>query len=264
MLCCPCCKEGLTEEEKRYVCLKGHTFDKAKEGYVNLLTGSRPGEDIGDNREMAKARHAFLESGIYGRLREGIHKTLQSLLPPGGVLCDAGCGEGYYSFGLPENYRVYGFDISKNMLRIAGKRQSGATLFAASVKDIPLSDGCTDGILHVFAPFSDGEFARILKDDGFLLWVGAGKRHLWEMKEVLYDRPYENDEQPPSTVCFSEERRFSLTDRVTVTGQEAIQALFAMTPYRYRTPKEGTARLSTLNTLTTDLDFLVRVYRKRK
>lgn len=264
VLCCPVCGARLTEDVARMVCRLGHSFDKAKEGYVNLLTGSRPGDAIGDNKEMAKARHAFLESGAYACLREGLQDTLSRLMSEGGRLCDAGCGDGYYTHGLPENIEVYGFDISKNMLRYAGKRRNRETLFAASVNHIPLADESFDGLLHVFAPFCEGEFARILKDGGFLLSVSAGARHLWGLKKVLYDRPYENDEADLPAPSFACIQQFHIGGEITLTGQDTIQALFAMTPYCYRTPGEGKERLFALETLTTELDFLVRVYRKKE
>lgn len=264
LLCCPVCGGRLTEEETRFVCRKEHCFDKAKDGYVNLLTGSRPGDAMGDNREMAKARHAFLETGAYACLREGLQEALSQQMPEGGLLCDVGCGSGYYTDGLPGNTTVYGFDISKNMLRYAGKRRNGQTFFAASVTRIPLADESFDGLLHVFAPFCDSELSRILKDGGFLLSVSAGARHLWGLKEVLYDRPYENDEADLPAPSFACIQQFHIGGEITLTGQEAIQALFAMTPYCYRTPKEGKERLLTLDTLTTQLDFLIRMYRKKE
>ena len=64
---CPNCRKPLLEEEKRWICPEGHSFDKAREGYVNLLF--RHGGTHGDNREMVLARRKFLDSGHYLPLR---------------------------------------------------------------------------------------------------------------------------------------------------------------------------------------------------
>ena len=262
-LLCPVCRRALTDGGRVLSCEAGHAFDKAKEGYVNLLTGHKNGDFVGDNKEMAKARHAFLESGAYSLLKEGLQSTLTSFLPQGGCLCDAGCGDGFYTSSLPASFAVYGFDISKNMLRYAAKRRESAVVFAAGVNDIPVSDGMFDAVLSVFAPFCDREFARVLKKDGLLFSVGAGKRHLWGLKEVLYASPYENDEAllPAESFVLLEERRFG--NRVTLTGSEQIASLLSMTPYAYRTPRDGKERLAALESLTTELDFLLRIYRKK-
>lgn len=261
-LLCPVCRGALTDDGKTLFCGRGHRFDKAKEGYVNLLTGRGNGDRVGDNKEMAKARHAFLESGAYGVLKDALSSMLAERFPQGGILCDAGCGDGYYTSSLPDPFCVYGFDISKNMLRYASKRRKSAVVFAAGVNDIPVPDGAFDAMLSVFAPFCDGEFARVLKEGGLLLSVSAGKRHLWGLKEVLYRSPYPNDEAPLTTERFHVAEEFHIGDTVTLTGQAQIASLLSMTPYAYRTPRDGKERLERLDTLTTELDFLIRIYEK--
>ena len=68
---CPVCDGKLQEEEKGGVCPKGHRFDKARSGYLNLLppSGKRTREP-GDNKEMIRARWAFLQKVYYAPLAD--------------------------------------------------------------------------------------------------------------------------------------------------------------------------------------------------
>ena len=212
---------------------------------------------------MARSRQNFLEKGYYSCLRDALKNELFSLIKQGCV-CDCGCGEGYYLKGLNEssNLDLYGFDISKNMLRLASKRKLSASLFVASVNTIPLESDSMDSLVSVFAPIDNDEFARILKDNGILLCVTAGKRHLWGFKEVLYADPYENDEKFDVPKGFTQKKTVRVNESITLSSREDISSLFTMTPYYYRTPYKGKQKLLECDTLTTELDFIIRVLRK--
>lgn len=264
ILICPVCGNTLTDSGNTLKCEKGHCFDRSADGYVNLLTGHKNGDAVGDNREMARSRQSFLEKGYYACLRDAVKETLSDLLPHGGSVCDAGCGEGYYLKSVTEipDVDAYGFDISKNMLRLAAKRKIPATLFVAGVNRIPLKDNSLDGLVSVFAPVDGDEFSRVLRDNGFLLCATAGKKHLWGLKQVLYEKPYENDERFSLPDGFTEERTVRVNTRIKVSSKEDISSLFAMTPYFYRTPYSGKERLAELDALETELDFVIRILRK--
>ena len=70
VLICPVCGAPLARQGGSYVCPGRHTFDRARQGYTNLLL--RPAGQHGDNREMILARRAFLESGAYAPLKDAI------------------------------------------------------------------------------------------------------------------------------------------------------------------------------------------------
>ena len=93
LFCCPICGEGLRREPGRYACPGGHSFDVAKEGYVNLLPANRQHSKApGDDKEMAAARSRFLEGGWYGPLRETLCALVEKYAPQAPALLDAGCG----------------------------------------------------------------------------------------------------------------------------------------------------------------------------
>ena len=132
ILRCPVCAEALVLNERTYQCEKHHCFDMAKEGYVNLLTTTKPGDSKGDNKEMARSRRDFLNKGYFAPLAEAVGKCVEQYTAEGESVLDICCGEGYYTDFLSKKYNrsFYGFDLSKNMVRLAGKRRCGAAFLS--------------------------------------------------------------------------------------------------------------------------------------
>ena len=270
---CPLCSAPLSRGEHAYLCPKGHSFDIAAAGYTHLLPANKKhSKNPGDDRSMVAARSAFLDRGYYKPLMEALCalavRETEYLSAP--VLVDSGCGEGYYTAGL---YRaltaagkapaVAGVDLSKFALRRAAKRLPQGEFAVASVYHLPLADGCADVITNVFSPLAAEEFLRVLKPGGLYLYVVPSARHLWEMKEILYPAPYENPVKRDDYTGFvwqgAEEVRYT----VRLVGNDHIMALFGMTPYAWKTPREGVERLKALDTLDTQIGFDIHIYRKQ-
>lgn len=261
---CPVCGAMLQKTGASLRCERGHSFDFAKEGYVNLLTGNhKPGDKTGDSREMARARRAFLEKGYFRPLADALSEMVRAEQKENPAVLDICCGEGYYSEQISRALpcRLLGFDLSKEMVRLAAKRKLDALFFVANLAAVPLPDNSVDVALHLFAPFHEETFARLMKDDGVLLSVVPGKRHLFELKEAVYDTPYENDEQLPQTTLLTLTGTKKVSTKIRLDTPEDIRALFAMTPYAHRTSKEGIARLEALESLETTIAFVIGVYK---
>ena len=73
---CPVCGQALISDNRIWRCTNRHSYDVAKEGYVNLLSAHRSGDKIGDNREMALSRRDFLNKGYYALLAEAVTECL--------------------------------------------------------------------------------------------------------------------------------------------------------------------------------------------
>ena len=180
LFCCPICGEGLRREPGRYACPGGHSFDLAREGYVNLLPANRQhSKEPGDDREMAAARSRFLEGGWYAPLREALCALVEKYAPEEPALLDAGCGEGWYTAALGETVlarggRIAGVDLSKPGVKRAAQRQSRGEFGVASVYHLPLGDGRVDILVDCFSPLAAEEFYRVLKPGGIFLYVGPG------------------------------------------------------------------------------------------
>lgn len=262
MFICPVCKNELNKTGKSLICSNGHCFDMAKSGYVNLLLKSTGGNH-GDNKLMVSARHDFLDKGYYEPLREAIVKMCREFTDTGDIIVDCGCGEGYYTSKIAEvlpDRTVCGFDISKDALAVAAKRNKTVEYAVASSFDIPLPDSCADMITEIFSPHSEKEFLRILKPDGRMLMVIPLENHLLELKQAVYDKAYKNE---PSSFEI-EGFKLLKSERVEYTADiactEDIKNLFAMTPYYYKTGEKEQARLNTLQRLNVTLSFAVLCY----
>ena len=262
ILRCPVCGQTLTETDRTLRCEQNHCFDIAKEGYCNLNSAHRSGDNIGDNKDMARSRRDFLNKGFYAPLAEAVSQCVDGCTQEGDSVLDICCGEGYYTEYLTKRLErdFYGFDLSKNMVRLAAKRHCGATFFVANIARIPIADGSVKAAFHLFAPFQAAEFGRILAKDGTLFTAIPGRRHLFGLKEVLYDTPYENDEQKPQADGLKLTDELRVKGEITLESQDDIQALFQMTPYYYHTPSKGMARLEQLGSLTTEIEFVIAAY----
>ena len=267
---CPLCAEPLRREEHTCRCPAGHSFDIAREGYTYLLPANRKHSAApGDDREMAAARRDFLAKRYYEPL---LHTLCQEILPRCGdapTLLDSGCGEGYYTAGIYQALqaagkqpRMAGIDISKFILRSAAKREKRVEFAVASSYRLPLADGSIDLLLDCFSPLALEEFRRVLRPGGTFLYVVPAADHLWELKQVLYDRPYPNEEKETPYEGFAYESILPVEDTITLACREDIQNLFQMTPYYWKTPRSGAERLASLDTLTTRIAFRVHVFRR--
>ena len=258
MLICPNCHQPLIREDKRYVCLNGHSFDIAKQGYCNLLIHNK--KDPGDNKTMVDARQLFFSQDYYRVLKEKIIEVIKELNLTN--LIDAGCGQGYYTNAIDEalHLQIYGFDMSKLALAKASKKNRSVHYFAASVFELPVSDHSFDGLLSIFAPFSLDEIQRVLKPNGYFIKVGPGPYHLYGLKKVLYQEPYLNQIETVNHSNFELAKHCEVNDEIYIEGQEKIDALFKMTPYYYHTPRVNSLRLQELENLKTQIQFEIEVY----
>lgn len=261
MLICPVCRKPLSRQERCWCCELGHSFDLAKEGYVNLLRTNKAGDKMGDDKLSARCRRDFLNKGYYAPLKNALQEIFRD--KQGSVL-DICCGEGYYTSSLAENpnLQVYGFDLAKEMIRLGAKR-GGATYFVANLADIPVADASFDYAIHLFAPFQEAEFLRILKPGGKLYTVIPGSKHLWGLKQTLYDTPYLNDEQLPQTMELVLKSIRKVCDSITLVSPEDIDAVFRMTPYYFHTSLKDKEKLTGLSQLDTPIEFMIVEYEKQ-
>ena len=267
---CPVCGGEMEIEQRQYACQNGHRFDRAANGYVNLLLPNRKNSaDPGDDRKSLQARRAFLRGGHYEALAKTLREMSFTLCGANPVMLDCCCGEGYYTEYVGAVLKeekgavVAGFDISKHGAKMASGMRSGIEYAAASVFRIPVHSEKVSLALHCFAPYCDEELTRILRPGGVLLGVIPGRRHLFGLKELLYSQPYENDEagyNPKELICRDHVR---ITGELSLSAQQAL-SLFEMTPYYYRSEPQARERLLANGGLQTEIEFIVQVLEKRR
>ncbi len=259
---CPVCRKSLRANGNSCLCENRHCFDIAKSGYVNLILSNKSLH--GDDKEMITARRTFLNSGHYKILCDALCDSVKSVSEMRTVILDAGCGECYYTSEISKSCpeaAVLGIDLSKDALKAGGKRNAGLLLAAASVYDIPLADESVDIVVSVFAPMATREFRRILKNNGILIRVIPLAKHLFGMKKILYENPYENEEEREIPEGFEVLSEHQIRSEIHLLHDEII-SLFKMTPYFYRTDKKGRERLYSFDSLDTEIEFGILIFRK--
>lgn len=268
---CPNCDAPLKQDGCTYTCPNNHCFDLAKEGYVHLLPANRKNsQNPGDDKEMVAARAAFLSKGYYQGLRQTLANLALTHMPQGGAFFDSGCGEGYYTNEIhrqlleqDESVSVAGIDISKFAVRLAGKGSRGAEFAVASAYHLPVADGTIDVLLNCFSPLCVEEFHRVLREKGVFFYVVPSAKHLWQLKEAVYDTPYENQEKVEEYPGFSYLGKHCVDEIAHLPTNDDVKNLFHMTPYAWKTAKNAMARLDDILSLDVTIGFHIHVYQKQ-
>lgn len=261
---CPKCALELEREPGRYVCPRGHSFDIARQGYVNLLSvEQKHSRSPGDTRQQVAARRAFLESGFYAPISQTLNQVAAGLSPTGEIL-DVGCGEGYYAarlgdaLGLP----LTGVDISKEAVRAAAGRYKGQQWLCATAAHLPVMDGSAGLVTSLFAVTLPGEFHRALHAGGYFLQVLTQPDHLLGLRSIIYDRLTDKHKDlTPQLPGFCHLDCVPIRFTFTVEGEQ-VQNLLAMTPHVYRIGAAGAQRLENTPRLTDTASCVLNVYRR--
>lgn len=260
---CPLCAQPLRREEKRYVCPQGHSFDIARQGYVNLLTVQQKHSlDPGDTRQQVLSRRAFLESGFYAPISEALNQAALDYNAQGEIL-DVGCGEGYYSARLAAalGAPLTGLDISKEAVRCAAGQYKAYAWLCATAAHIPVPDGSVGTLSSLFALTLPGEFRRVLRKNGLFLQVLAAEDHLLGLKSIVYDvLTHKQKDTAPALPGFALLESRQIRFDFTAEGEQ-IQRLFAMTPHLFRIGKAGAQRLAEATVLRDTASCVLNVYR---
>ena len=260
-LICPVCGQILIREDRTYLCAKCHSFDIARQGYVNLLTVQQKHSlHPGDTREQVLSRREFLEGGFYAPICEALCKLAEQEQGP---ILDVGCGEGYYSTRLARHLQaeLTGIDISKEAVRCAAAKYKDATWLCASAAHLPVADKSVGLLTSLFALTLPEEFHRVLKKDGAFLQVLAAEDHLLGLKSVIYPQLTHKEKfTTPSLPGFRLEKSEPLRFTFTVEGAQ-VRNLLSMTPHVYRISKEGAEALRNTPTLTDTASCVLNLYR---
>jgi 23S rRNA (guanine745-N1)-methyltransferase len=269
---CPLCNLSLIAQEKLYRCDNNHSFDLAKENYLNLLPVQfKHSKNPGDNKAMVDARRAFLEKGYYQPLVDKIVSLYQqtildnssdSTLPT--TILDAGCGEGYYTHQHSSaSNTVYGVDIAKEAIKKAGKKYKNCHFSVATLSKLPFSEQQFAWIYSVYAPILETEFTRVLATGGYLLTVTPAKQHLIQLKQCIYNDAKEHDEEKLPIEHLKLVHQESVSYTMSLTSGADTLNLLSMTPFAFKASEEVKVKLAHTNDFTCQADFLIRLYQKQ-
>ena len=268
---CPVCGDPLQRypSDNRYVCRNQHSYDVAKEGYLNLLPVQyKHSKEPGDNKLMITARREFLEAGFYEPMAKAVAMMIDAINTKGQDLSflDLGCGEGYYSRKIAdccvhsERIALHGIDIAKFAVAAAAKKQPQARFIVASSNRLPYPDQYFDVVLRVFAPSDDEELKRVLKQAGRLLTVTPGPRHLWQLKQFIYAEVKEHAEESPAPQGFERLAAQRISYKITPNPQQRM-ALLQMTPFAWQANESAQLALNSVSELEIETDFILTLWR---
>ena len=255
MLLCPVrdCREPLVRDNQRIYCGRGHSFDVARSGYINLLQPQdRRSKEPGDTVAAVAARRRLHDRGITTPLLDGISHIIAA--SAGDFVLDAGCGDGFYLGSLAGRigFNGHGVDISLPAVEAAARRYKNCQWVVANAdRMIPYLDQSFTLVMSITARMNAPEFRRVLRDDGRLLVAIPAPDDFNELRGDGRDRADRTIE------TFAKE--FTLVDRrrVTTTADLDAKAVDDVLHSIYR-PMQATAAHAMRLTFSLDL-LLFRV-----
>ena len=270
---CPVCELILIKQEKHYICGNGHNFDISKMGYVNLLLANqKKTNDPGDNNQMMESRNNFLNKEYYSKFSSKLNEVIAlNLSNDAKYILDAGSGEGYFISKLKNtlsakdnrfHINYYGIDISKSAASYGSRRDKSINFAVGSNFNLPILDNSTDCIIRNFAPGDNKEFHRVLNETGKLVIVTPGTLHLFEFKELLYEKARKHHTEDSSLEDFECIDHQEIQYNIEVNHKEDIRNLISMTPYYWSISNEIRNDIDNINSLKTTLHFNINVYSK--
>ena len=251
---CPKCRNILYKVDNTYKCINNHSYDIARQGYINL--NMHNSQNTGDNPLMIQARTNFLNKGYYHFLLEKIN----SLLKEDETLVDLACGEGYYTSKFICKDKI-GIDLSKQGLKYASRNDPNTIYLLNSIFHNPLEDKCADKVITIFAPVAKQEVLRLLKDDGKFILVKPDEYHLFELKQALYDKPYLNEVEDIEIPGLVIDQHIKINNK-SLLNNEDINNLFMMTPYYNTSSLKDKEKLKDIKQLSINFSFIIDIYKK--
>lgn len=245
LLMCPICREALHLEGKTWQCENRHSYDQAKQGYVNLhVVQHKNSKSPGDTPDAVAARRRFLQTGAYQPLQQAVSELLQSISAK--AVLDIGCGEGYYTQAMADVVpQVVAVDIAKSAVQTAAKQAhqsnenhkvQNITWVVGTGAVLPVLDQSMEVCTSLFSPLPKVEMLRVLKKQGYLIIVTPAPQHLFAMREALFDEVKAHE---PDKFVTQMSPEFSLISKQIITtdldlDQQQLKDLIAMTPYAWK------------------------------
>ena len=267
---CPLCKSPMRVVGlKSLICSNNHTFDIAKQGYVNVMT--RPSNSRYDKRLFEERHKINMESDLYTLLHEKMVEIIEEHMDVFNdpiVILDAGCGEGSHLQRILEGCKNealagVGLDISKEGIRMAARKYRESIWLVGDLANSPVADQACHVIVNILSPANYMDFKRILVPGGLIIKVVPRVNYLKELREVLFadteKEIFKNDE----TVTLFKERfhlvtNFNLNYTKQLNSAE-LASLVQMSPLAWSAKKERIDSFINRGSseITVDLDILV-------
>jgi len=214
----------LARVEQRVVCSRGHSFDVARSGYINLLQPQeRRSKQPGDTVAAVKARRRLHDRGVTEPLRHGIAEIIAA--SAGDIVLDAGCGDGFYLGGVASETgcKAHGVDISTEAVDAAARRYPGCEWIVANAdRVLPYTDSSFSIVMSITGRMNAAEFRRVLRDDGRLLVALPAPDDLIELRGAGRDRVARTVETFAREFKLADQRRETTTADLDAAGVDDV------------------------------------------
>jgi SAM-dependent methyltransferase len=262
IFCCPICGEDLAPADRRLGCGRGHNFDLANSGYVNLARPRRHAPAAGgDTRAQLEQRAHFLARGHFDPIADVIAEEMAAMdVDTGGHVLDAGCGTGFHLARATARLGAAGsgIDMSKDAAAWCGRRYPESSFAVADIwNHWPIRSRSVDLLLSIFAPKNYAEMARVLRPGGTLALAFPGPQHFIELRRAfaLLAVPARKREHYAARLAlpFEQVAHRRVRKRVTLQGQDICDAIL-MGPNAARGPEPSA--FATQMDVSIDIEFL--------
>lgn len=269
---CPHCKGSIkVVDMKSLICSNNHTFDFAKQGYVNLMTRS---SNTQYNKELFEARQkVIMESNLYELLHEKIVKVVAEYMDThdfSTMILDAGCGEGSHLQSILDKsagreITGVGLDISKEGIVMAAKKYKEPIWIVGDLANSPLENQSFQVILNILSPSNYQEFKRVLVPNGLVIKVVPRSNYLKELREVLFENTTKKVYKNERTVELFK-KHFYLKDMFHLSYSKELdkmelENLVRMSPLSWTSEEEkiNSFLYQASSEISIDLDVLIGV-----
>ncbi len=196
-LCCPICKSDFFIQSKSLICVKNHTFDFNKKGYIKLIKNYKNHVDKIYNKELFVNRKTILYSGFYDKMHEKVAEIISNIFKHSVKILDVGSGEGSHTKKIVDlvNFKnCYLTDISETAIQLSTVYLSSQIIpIVCDAYNLPFKK-CFDVILNILSPYNYNQIYSVLKDDGIIIKIVPTKDYLKEIRQINNLKQYEDDE----------------------------------------------------------------------
>lgn len=274
---CPLCGSSLqTVNLKSLICTQNHTFDFAKQGYLNFV--SQISSRTQYNKALFEARYQVIkQSALYSSMHQEIVRVIKEYFREQSIpainpimLADLGCGEGSHLHQILEQsvhpkITGVGLDISREGILMAAKRYEGPIWLVGDIAKLPLEDQAFQVILNILSPANYKEFSRILVRHGMVIKVVPGPYYLRELREEFFDQHEKKVYTNENTVAlfkqhFQQVKAIHLQETKRL-DQDQLTNLVQMTPLTWSAVQARIDRFSNQASaeVTVDVELLIGI-----
>jgi 23S rRNA (guanine745-N1)-methyltransferase len=249
------CGLPLERDERTYSCARGHSYDIARSGYINLLQPQdRRSLAAGDSGGTVEARARLFAAGVGRAVIDRLLQCLASLpFAQDAAIADLGSGSGDALAACVATRSVagIGIDLSTAAMRHAAQRFPQLTWVVANAdRRLPLVDHQLSLVLSLHGRRNPAECARVLARTGWLFVAVPATDDLIELRTLLHGTSVERSRV--DALLTGHEPFFEAVERFSSREQHALDhaALADLLRGTYRGARTSVARhVASLSTM---------------